>query len=94
MSVQIKNLKSTQQNKNCDLIGLCGAILTACVILQCCKQDNVFNAFALMLVKVDIDPRKKTIVKFSTNLLKHSCLVLFILLLLIAPNEYLHFTFF
>ena len=47
-----------------------------------------------MLVKVDIDPRKKTIVKFSTNLLKHSCLVLFILLLLIAPNEYLHFTFF
>ena len=55
MSVQqIKNLKSTQQNKNCDLIGLCGAI-TACV--------NVFYAFALMLVKVDIDPRIKRIVK-------------------------------
>ena len=52
--MQIKNLKSTQQNKNCDLIGLFGAI-TACVY--------VFYAFALMLVKVDIGPRIKRIVK-------------------------------
>ena len=55
-----------------------------CVILQRCKQHNVFNAFALMLVNIEIDPRKERIVQIY---LKHSCLVLLILRLLVSPMK-------